>query len=142
LQEQYLVNEPIARAKLAAAEKRAARAVADAAALQKRLDDLNSDHTSVNQSNSALNSQIKDLEAELAQIKLMSAGAIEAAENNRRLTGLNTRLRSELETAVAQRTALEDDLQQRWMLIGAGLVIGGLLLGVMIKARPLRSAWN
>ena len=89
------------------------RAVADAAALQKRLDDLNSDHTSVNQSNSALNSQIKDLEAELAQIKLMSAGAIEAAENNRRLTGLNTRLRSELETAVAQRTALEDDLQQQ-----------------------------
>ena len=38
---------------------------------------------------------------------------------------------------------LEDDRQIRWMLIGAGLVLVGLVLGVLIKSRPQRrDAWQ
>ena len=38
---------------------------------------------------------------------------------------------------------LEDDRQIRWMLIGGGLVLVGLVLGVLIKSRPQRrDAWQ
>ena len=38
---------------------------------------------------------------------------------------------------------LEDDRQIRWMLVGAGLVLVGLVLGVLIKSRPQRrDAWQ
>lgn len=38
---------------------------------------------------------------------------------------------------------LEDDRQIRWMLIGGGLVLTGLILGVLIKSRPQRrDAWQ
>lgn len=38
---------------------------------------------------------------------------------------------------------LEDDRQIRWMLIGGGLVLIGLVLGVLIKSRPQRrDAWQ
>ena len=38
---------------------------------------------------------------------------------------------------------LEDDRQIRWMLIGGGLVLVGLVLGVIVKSRPQRrDAWQ
>lgn len=37
---------------------------------------------------------------------------------------------------------LESNIEQRWMLIGAGLALGGLLAGVALKVRPRRSGWS
>ena len=42
----------------------------------------------------------------------------------------------------SERDALKDNAQERWLLIGAGLVLLGLVLGFVIKARPRRSAWT
>ena len=59
--------------------------------------------------------------------------AIEEHANNQRLGELNERLRAELESLVQERDALQDNIQERWLLIGAGLVLLGLFLGVVIK---------
>ena len=38
---------------------------------------------------------------------------------------------------------LQNDRQVRWMLVGGGLVLAGLVLGVLIKSRPARrDAWQ
>ena len=53
--------------------------------------------------------------------------------------------RTEAELAAVRElnADLEDDRQIRWMLVGAGLVLVGLVLGVLIKSRPQRrDAWQ
>jgi cell division protein FtsB len=85
---------------------------------------------------------VETLEKELADIRQISAGAVEEHASNQRLAELNERLRNELANLVLERDTLEDNAQQRWLLVGAGLVLLGLALGVVIKARPRRSAWN
>jgi len=142
LPEQYLVNQPIARDRLAAANRRindlttaVERQRAELAALNEGKSDADSD-------NAGLRRQVADLEQELAEIKRVSAGALELNESNQELNELNARLRSEVDRLVADVARLEENVQERWLLIGAGLVLGGLLLGVAIKARPRRSAWS
>jgi len=139
---QYLVAEPIARDRLEQANTRIAQLDAAEVELREQLAISGRDQRQSQQTNTQLNSQITNLEAELEEIKQISKGAIEEHASNLRLMDLNARVREELDDLVAERNALEDNLQQRWMLIGGGLVLLGLVLGTIIKARPRRSGWS
>lgn len=142
LPEQYLVSEPIARDRLAAAERRIEQLTGTVAEQRQRLDAISSGKNESDQTASQLGNRVKELEQELSEIRRISAGAIAQNETNKELTALNERLRVEVDELVATIANLEDNVQERWLLIGGGLVLLGLILGVAIKARPRRSAWN
>lgn len=139
---QYLMDEPIARDRLVAANRRIDELSETIEGLRSELASLRDGKTASDSSNSELSLQVETLEQELAEIRRISAGAITQNETNQELMALNERLRSEVDELVASLSALEDNVQERWLLIGAGLVLAGLLLGVAIKARPRRSAWS
>lgn len=139
---QYLVSEPIARARLGQANTRIAQLDAAAEKLRAQLETLSQDQGQTRQNNMQLTTQIASLEGELEEIKRISKGAIEEHASNLQLIDLNARVREEFDDLVAERNALQDNLEQRWMLIGGGLVLLGLLLGTVIKARPRRSGWS
>ena len=142
LPEQYLLEEPIARDRLVIANRRIAELSGTVEQQRAQLGNLNRDKGQADQSNVSLQRQVKTLERELADIKQISAGAIEQNESNERLNVLNERLRIEVDDMVGEVSNLENNVQQRWLMIGGGLVFVGLLLGVIIKSRPRRSAWN
>ena len=48
------------------------------------------------------------------------------------------RIEGELAALRELNADLEDDRQMRWMLVGGGLVLIGIVLGVLIKSRPQR----
>ena len=139
---QYLLSEPVARTQLKTANREIARLEKAVSELRARLSAEQQDKTQAESSATGLQSQLAGLEKELADIKQVSAGALETAAENNRLTELNGRLREELDDMVGEMDALRDDAQQRWLLIGGGLVLLGLVLGIGIKARPRRSAWS
>lgn len=139
---QYLVTQPIAKHQLVAANRELTRLRERLSTHEQRLSSLSQEKTSADRSNSSLQNQVAALERELTEIKQISAGAIEEHATNLRLNELNERLRDEIEDLVAERDSLQDNVQQRWLLIGAGLVVLGLVLGLIIKARPRRSAWT
>lgn len=89
-----------------------------------------------------LTEQLTSAREELDRIRRISANSIEAEQKVQHLEELNTQLRDELKNVSAERQRLADNLEERWMLIGAGLVLGGLILGAIIKSRPRRSAWS
>lgn len=139
---QYLVTQPIARDQLIVARARISELENTVEQQRDEVDDLTQGKGATEQTNASLNRQVQDLQQELDEIKRISKGAIDEHSTNLRLTDLNARLREELDdlTEALQRT--EDNLQQRWLMIGGGLVLLGLLIGVAIKARPRRSAWT
>jgi SH3 domain protein len=139
---QYLVSEPIARDQLQQANRRVQRLEQTIAELRGRLGEVQQDKNSAETTKSALEAEVNALQQELAEIKQVSASAMETAAANTRLTELNARLRKELDDMVAEADVLRENMQQRWLLIGGGLVTLGLILGVVIKARPRRSAWS
>jgi len=142
LRAQYLVNEPIARDRLVVANRRIGDLSETIDRQKRQLSELTSGKTESDQSNTSLQRKVKQLEQELAEIRRVSAGAVAQNETNKELMALNERLRIEVDELVASISNLEDNVQERWMFIGGGLVLAGLVLGLSIKARPRRSAWS
>lgn len=142
VRKQYLMSQPVARDQLSAARREVESLTGTVSQLREQLGSEQSERTESEQTNDSLMAQVGQLEQELAEVRRISGSAMETAEENQRLNQLNARLRDELDQLIAERDNLEDNTQQRWLMIGGGLVLVGLLLGVMIKARPRRSAWT
>ncbi len=139
---QYLVKEPIARIQLVAANNRIQALDKQLAQRGESLSELRSTSSEAASSNERLTAQVAQLQAELAEIKQVSSGAIDEHARNQELTSLNARLRAEVDDLTEESQRLETNTEQRWLIIGGALVLGGLLAGVAIKARPRRSGWS
>jgi len=142
LPEQYLVKQPIARDQLVSSNAKVRELTESLGQLREELRAVNSSKGEADTSNSSLRRQVSSLQQELAEIKKISASAIKQNETNKELNALNQRLRTEVDDLVGTISQQDDNLQERWLLIGGGLVLLGLILGASIKARPRRSAWN
>ncbi len=142
IRSQYLVAEPIARLKLASAQESLRRARADLAAEQKKVQDLTQTTRQQNSANNNNQQQIERLEAELAELKRISADAVETHNNNLKLEESNARLQDELDDLAESHAELQNDSENQMLMIGGILILLGLIAGVAIKSRPQRSAWN
>jgi len=137
-----LQNEPVARERLASMEARLAE-------LQQAPDQMASKLATLQTAHEALQLDHQDLVAEKARIE-QALGTIKHASAN---VVLITEERSELRKNVADLTRRAADLQQqnqdlqnqttqRWFLIGAGVVIGGILIGLILPHLRLRRRKN
>lgn len=141
LSSQYLVSQPIARDRLAGANRRIESLQAELTNLRQAHSDVQSAYETAEDEAAQLQARVNALEAELADIRRVSAGAIEQDEENRRLRRLNEQLQSEVADLAEELRQSRTNQQQRWMLTGAGLTFGGLLLGAWLR-RPKRSGWG
>lgn len=142
IRSQYLVREPIAKMRLREAQRRVSQ-------LEARLADSRSEITALNESNAAqansnqqANAQVSALQNELAELQAISADAVTNYEENLRLQEVNRRLQDELDDIAEERDMLADNAANEGIMLGAGFILLGLIAGVLIKARPQRSAWN
>jgi SH3 domain protein len=139
---QYLVKEPIARTRLTTANNRIQALERQLAQRGEALTELKSTSSAAASDSDRLAAQVAKLEAELAEVKQVSAGALEEHARTQELSSLNARLRAELNDLTEESQRVESNSEQRWLLIGGALVLGGLVAGVAIKARPRRSGWS
>ncbi len=139
---QYVVKQPIARIQLATANNRIQALERQLAQRGEALTELKSTNSEATSNGDRLAAQVAKLEAELADVKQVSAGALEEHARSQELASLNARLRAEVDDLTEESQRLESNTEQRWLLIGGALVIGGMLAGVAIKARPRRSGWS
>ncbi len=139
---QYLIGEPIARVKLAAAEKRLQRLKTTIAKERESRSSLQSEYKEIKSNNRTLNSQVQALSKELAELKIISAKPINEHARNIELVTQNQRLVGEVDELSSKTRRLEDNIQREWLLYGGALVFIGLLLGVAIKARPRKTSYS
>ena len=142
IRSQYLAAQPIARDRLREAQAEIQRLTQRIAKANEQLASARSTGTRSQSSANSLAEDKKRLEIELSEVKRVSAGALAEHQENLQLESLNARLRAEVDDLVAETRRLESNLQERWMVIGGGLVFAGLIAGFAIKTRPRRSGWS
>ena len=139
---QYLLNEPIARDRLEAAQAEIERLEGlvgdEVATLAGQLEEAREEAAR----NTEVAATVLGLEAELAQIRHVSASAIATQDENVKLAETNAELRRERDDLLAQADQRQGRFDLGWMLVGGGLVLAGLLIGVWIASRSRRrSSW-
>ncbi len=138
---QFLTGQPIARDRLAAANRRVESLEAQMKALRENYQEVRGARTEVEGRAGELDKQVDTLQAELADIRRVSANAIANHEENQQLKADNQSLLTQA-TQLTERVAqLERNAMLHWLLAGGGLMLLGLILGVWLKSRPRRSNW-
>lgn len=138
---QYLTSEPIARDRLAAATRRVQTLEAELKSLRENFQETRGARSSAEKANADLDKQTKQLQAELAEVRRVSATSISQYEENKVLKLENAELKTKNTDLAARVQRLERSELLRFFLFGGALVIVGLVIGAMIKSRPKRSTW-
>lgn len=139
----YLTDSPIARDRLVRANRELEDARNQLTALRQQLTQVTAERDSLASSESSLESRTQNLSTELAQIKEISSNALNLDRRNRELQEENQRLRNDVEVLTAEKERLETKSESDFMLLGAGLVLLGIILALIIPLlKPTKKADN
>jgi SH3 domain protein len=129
-----LMNQPSAKARLARAEKerdRALKKAANALQLEKERDQARSLYQQMEKERDRLNS-------ELEGIKRTAADSIRIAEERKSLKEQVANLTWELENLKLENRELQNEEAHDWFLLGAGVIIVGILIGLLLPRLSFR----
>lgn len=142
---QYLLEEPIAALKLEDAAKKAQRSSERYQEASNKLKQLSAENESLKKQLSNSEQGSSALTSELNQIKQISANAIDLNDNYQQLAKDHQLLQTELDVARAENERLKKEDSQTWFVYGAGAVLLGVLITVILPAlrpRRRRSEWG
>ncbi len=139
----YLSPEPIAKEKLAVAQKRLQRLKEQNGKLKQELAALQKSHRDLETERTSLLSKSETTSAELERLNQVAAQPILLDNQNRQLKQQNVSLEKELQLIQQENQSLKDRSQREWFIAGAGVLLGGLLLGLIIPKLGWRkkSGW-
>jgi len=123
----YLMDEPPTREQVAQLEKRMAA--------------LESENQTLQGEKKALETTRADLtrcSAELAEVRRAASQTLAIEEDNARLQQEMAAINQQLLELETQNISLRDESKRDWFLVGAGVVAGSLLLGLIIPHIPWR----
>ena len=145
MEEQYLVDQPIARIKVKQQQK-------ELAALKKRNAELDKIVSELNQASKAVRGELdssqdnqKSLATQLADIREISADAITLSEQNQQLVKNNHMLQRENDSLKANVDDLQKDQRNESFLYGGLTVFLGAILVILIpklRGRKRFSEWQ
>jgi SH3 domain protein len=138
---QFLSNEPIARDRLTAANRRVESLEQQLKTLRDTYQETRGARTQSEGRVTDLSKQTEKLQAELAEVRRISATSIANYEENKQLKASNEALQKQVTDLTARVRDLDRNVVLKWLLAGGALVLLGLILGAWIKSRPKRSSW-
>ena len=140
----YLMDHPSAQDQLADAQKKMARLQDQNKDLQTKLNTVSGDKNSLDKDRRDLLAKNDKLQTELDHIRKTAADALAIEGEKNRLADETNRLKTELQSVQQENLSLKDRSQREWFVRGAGVVIAGILIGLILpKIRfSRRSRWN
>ena len=140
---QYLSNQPIAADRLRRATQQLEEARAELTSAREQLSAVTEERDNLQNAENSLSNRTGELQEELTRIKNIAADSINLERRNRELREENQKLRNDLEVLTAENERLEASKDSDFMLLGAGLVLGGVLLALLIPMlKPTRKTDN
>jgi SH3 domain protein len=138
---QFLSQQPAAKDRLAAANRRVETLETQLKTLRESYQEVRGAHGAVETRATELGKQTEQLQTELAEIRRVSANAVATHEENKQLKADNQSLQAQVTQLTERVRQLERNVMLRWLLAGGGLVLLGLILGIWLKSRTRRSGW-
>ncbi|MGH8176099.1 MAG: TIGR04211 family SH3 domain-containing protein [Steroidobacter sp.] len=138
---QYLVDQPVAKDRLAAANRRVESLEKQLKSLRENYQEVRGDRSQIENRASRLTKETEKLQAELAEIRRVSATSIAHYEENKQLKAANQSMSAQVTQLTERVRQLERNVMLKWFLAGGVLVLIGLAMGAWIKSRPKRSTW-
>lgn len=140
-----LQDEPGARDRLAAMEAHLAELQQAPDQLAVKLPELRSAHKKLTADHTALEQEKERLEEELATIKYTSNNLVAITQERLDLRKHVVDLKGQVADLQQKNRDLKNQTNQRWFLIGAGVVIGSILISLVLphlRFRRRKSDWG
>ncbi len=140
----YLLDQPPARLQLPDLDARFRQIQQQHADLSKEAQALRRERDELERQTRSLASKAQGLEKELVEVRTLSAKTIEVAGQNRTLQERVTVAEQRATDLEARNRELSDQGRRGWFLAGAGVLTGGLVLGLVLpRIRwKKKSSWN
>ncbi|MCP3871342.1 MAG: TIGR04211 family SH3 domain-containing protein [Gammaproteobacteria bacterium] len=140
-----LMKTPSARDRLAIAEEQLAELQDEPEKLSAKLANLQKEHQKVLTRNRQLSSTKGNLDKELEGIRRTAANAIRISNERNELRKIVAKLTHQVEELKQENRELENDTDQKWFIIGAGVIIVGIILGLILphlRFQRRKSSWG
>lgn len=141
-----LSEKPSAREQLQSIQEQMRELQAEPDQIRSRLTQLQTDYSSLQQQHQKISSENETLTQDLAGIKQSAANAIQIANERSDLHKQLTAFKRQNADLQQQNRELSNNFEQRWFMIGAGVVLGSILLGWLLPLmrfrRRSRSSWS
>jgi len=140
----YLDTEPSGRAQAERLAKQLATVRGDLGKLRNENSDLVQSNKTLKQKLQKVDGDNQHLEKEVSSIRSASASALATQDENRTLKQRLDRLQSERDEAVRVTAILKDRADREWFMVGAGVILLGMIIGLIVpKIRWRRkSSWS
>jgi SH3 domain protein len=141
----YLQEEPGARGQLEAMQQRLTELQQTPDKLAARLGELQREHEALKQKNAALISEKEQVERALAEIRHASANVMRINQERKQLQDQVATLVMQVDGLEQRNLELTNRNKQDWFLIGAGVVVAGILIGLILpnlRMKRRRSTWG
>jgi len=139
----FLTPEPIARDRLAAAERNLATAKTRVTELEQQVSTLTAELGTTKTDFEKTRANHEQVSKELADLRTASANVVQLREQNDSLRQKLVQRDREVEELTASNTHLASQDKQNWFVVGAGVLLGGIVLGLIAPSlrRKRRSDW-
>ncbi|MDH4124298.1 MAG: TIGR04211 family SH3 domain-containing protein [Gammaproteobacteria bacterium] len=128
----YLMNEPSAREQLERLSSRLSNATATGSSLTSQLNAVKDEYDEATSRISSLEREKLALEQELAAIKRTAANALALDSQNKELQQQLATVDIEIATLEQRNRELSSQTTRYWFVSGAGVLLGGMLLGLWL----------
>jgi SH3 domain protein len=140
----FLMPERAARDRLAAAEERMQRFEQENRQLNITIRELRGEKEAVAGERSELDKTSRQLAQELEEIRRTASSALALDAENKELKSRIVSAEREIQTLQQENARLHDRTSRDWFMVGAGVVVLGIILGLIIPRIRFRrkSSWG
>jgi len=140
----YLMKSQAARDRLAEVEKNLAEMELEKRKLETAMAAMREEKSSLNNDLGKLDAESRKVSQELAEIKRTASSALALDAENKDLKSRVVVLERQLQTVGQENQSLKDRTARDWFMVGAGVVLLGIIVGLIIPRIRWRkkSSWD
>ncbi len=140
----YLSNTPSSRNQLEASDQKVANLELELATYKEEIQALSSQNSDTGTENLTLKETSQRLSKELDSLRNTASNAVALDNENRQLKEKLQQIDHQMQSLILENNALKDSDAKSWFLIGAAVLFGGLLLGLILPRLRFqkKSSWG
>ena len=140
----YLDNMPSSRDRLASSEQRVANLELEIAKYKSEIESLSSQNSNTDTENLTLTETSQRLSKELDKLRRTASNAVALDNQNRQLKEKLQEIDHQTQLLIIENSSLKDNNAKTWFLVGAAVLIAGLILGLILPRLRFqkKSSWG